>query len=352
MADEIKRLHYYDQQFLREPDFTDEQTYHLEMRRRHNRLLHGWGIADGLTVIKKSAHVITVQPGMAVDATGREIILSEPHDITFLGGAGERNKRYYVTIRYQEELTDPPPPQDIINPSDRTRVTESPDFPSPSSSVSTPGETLILGRVRLANSGNAPIHSINLDKRQYIPGIVPSGAIIIWTGAACPPGYDRVAELDNMFLRGGTNYNPNAGGSDTHTHTVPSHNHSIPNHNHSIPNHNHSIPNHNHSIPNHNHWVSGVDTGTNETSAFECNNSRIVSVHGNKGEDCDKVHSWHHHYAPGRYTNNKTGLKTNNKTGLKTNNKTGLKTNLSGNIDTTSQSSVPRHATVVFCRKR
>ena len=43
----IKRLNYFDAQFLGETDFTDEQTYHLEMRRRHNRLLHSWGVADG-----------------------------------------------------------------------------------------------------------------------------------------------------------------------------------------------------------------------------------------------------------------------------------------------------------------
>ena len=34
----IKRLHYFDRQFLVEADFTDEQQYHLDMRRRLNRL--------------------------------------------------------------------------------------------------------------------------------------------------------------------------------------------------------------------------------------------------------------------------------------------------------------------------
>ena len=43
----IKRLRYFDNQFLVEADFTDEQKYHLEMRRRLNRALHSFGIAAG-----------------------------------------------------------------------------------------------------------------------------------------------------------------------------------------------------------------------------------------------------------------------------------------------------------------
>ena len=41
----VKRLHYFDHQFLRADDFADEQSYHLTLRRLHNQLLHSWGIA-------------------------------------------------------------------------------------------------------------------------------------------------------------------------------------------------------------------------------------------------------------------------------------------------------------------
>ena len=52
MAEElaIKRLRYFNHQFLRVEDFQEEQDYHLRMRRRLNRVLHTWGVAEGLQV--------------------------------------------------------------------------------------------------------------------------------------------------------------------------------------------------------------------------------------------------------------------------------------------------------------
>ncbi len=56
--------------------------------------------------------------------------------------------------------------------------------------------------------------------------LVPSGAIILWTGANCPAGYTRLSALDGKFLVSGAAYQPAAGGSNTHSHTIPSHAHS------------------------------------------------------------------------------------------------------------------------------
>ena len=36
MSNQIERLRYYDGEYLRSYDFTDEQAYHIEMRRRLN----------------------------------------------------------------------------------------------------------------------------------------------------------------------------------------------------------------------------------------------------------------------------------------------------------------------------
>ncbi len=95
MPDEIKRLHYYDQQFLREPDFTDEQKYHMDMRRRLNRVLHGWGIVEGLKTVKKNNSTATIRPGMALDADGREIIVTQDQDVIIPGGPSNANKTRY-----------------------------------------------------------------------------------------------------------------------------------------------------------------------------------------------------------------------------------------------------------------
>lgn len=72
-------VNYYDRQFLRTQDFTDEQRYHLTMRWRHNIAQHIWGIVHGLTVaFDATSDSFTVGPGLAVDGYGREVILQEP----------------------------------------------------------------------------------------------------------------------------------------------------------------------------------------------------------------------------------------------------------------------------------
>jgi len=50
-------------------------------------------------------------------------------------------------------------------------------------------------------------------RAKEVDNAVPPGAIIMWTGSSCPPGWRRMAELDGKFLAGGTTYNTAAGGS-------------------------------------------------------------------------------------------------------------------------------------------
>jgi hypothetical protein len=79
MSDQpITRVHYYDGQYLRLQDFTDEQAYHIGMRRRHNIGGHSWGIVRGLELALEDAGNGLgpyVGPGLAVDGYGRELIL-------------------------------------------------------------------------------------------------------------------------------------------------------------------------------------------------------------------------------------------------------------------------------------
>ena len=48
--------------------------------------------------------------------------------------------------------------------------------------------------------------------------LVPTGAILLWTGSTCPAGYTRVSAFDGKFLVSDAAYNPAAGGSATHDH--------------------------------------------------------------------------------------------------------------------------------------
>ena len=99
---DIKRLNYYNSQFLVETDFNDEQLYHKQMRRFHNRALHTWGVVEGLQVVRvPNENKVTVSPGTAIDRLGQEIVLPKKSDAigldTFDAGA-----QVYVTIKYAD----------------------------------------------------------------------------------------------------------------------------------------------------------------------------------------------------------------------------------------------------------
>lgn len=108
MADDIKRLNYFDHQFLREKDFNDEQAYHLRLQRDHARLMHTPGIAEGLEVPDPptGSKTVTVRKGIAYDREGRRLVLAEDTEIE-LGHLGETATAVYLAIAYDETPTDP-----------------------------------------------------------------------------------------------------------------------------------------------------------------------------------------------------------------------------------------------------
>jgi len=110
----IDRIRYYDGEFLRAFDFTDEQTYHMEMRRRLNRYLHLYGIVRGLELTSPPAQggveQVSIQPGLAIDAFGREIYLFAPYTLGDADVTANRltNGTYDVWIRYNRTASTPP----------------------------------------------------------------------------------------------------------------------------------------------------------------------------------------------------------------------------------------------------
>jgi hypothetical protein len=117
-----KRPNYFQSQFLVVRDFKDEQTYHIEMLRRHNRLMHDWGVVRaGLQVTKpaKAGDNFTISAGSAIDSLGREIVLEPKSDsqpqVWTLGAdkvqaardtAGSQDVS--ITIAFQETDSDDP----------------------------------------------------------------------------------------------------------------------------------------------------------------------------------------------------------------------------------------------------
>src|SRR5262245_14743974 len=86
MAEPIQRPSFFEGQILGARDLAEEVDYGRGQRARHERVLHEWGIADGLAlstidrVAPDGTKFVDVMlaPGLAVDGTGREIAVPEP----------------------------------------------------------------------------------------------------------------------------------------------------------------------------------------------------------------------------------------------------------------------------------
>jgi hypothetical protein len=119
----IKRVQYFDHQFLQVADFTDEQAYHREMLELHNANLHTPGVATGLGVTFDSGSTkVTVAPGMAVDSNGMQIVLANSYDLEL--ASFPTSQTVYVVISHADQSTDPATDGSKNN----TRTTETPDI--------------------------------------------------------------------------------------------------------------------------------------------------------------------------------------------------------------------------------
>lgn len=96
-----QRPHYYHGQLLLEDDFIEEQRYHVNARRIHNRKLHGRGVVEGLTVSRESDQSITINAGVAIDDAGNEISIGTTKNISLAEfGANDLVK---VSLIYDED---------------------------------------------------------------------------------------------------------------------------------------------------------------------------------------------------------------------------------------------------------
>jgi hypothetical protein len=108
----VQRLRYFDGEYLRSYDFTDEQSYHIEMRRLMNLKLHLYGIVYGLELVMdqnsgaSGPYFFSIAHGMAIDRMGREIVVPAPYSLSnVLTAPGLGPGSYEVWICYQESET-------------------------------------------------------------------------------------------------------------------------------------------------------------------------------------------------------------------------------------------------------
>jgi hypothetical protein len=147
VADVIKRLHYFNGQFLREPDFTVEQSYHLQHQRDHVRLLHTPGIAEGLDIAPPPADAtaVTVNAGSAFDDQGRRFVLANNKTVELQGfGSGQA---VYITIAYRETQTDPTDEGGVTS-NPNTRWSEDPLVEPVTTAPANPNQKLVLARIQ------------------------------------------------------------------------------------------------------------------------------------------------------------------------------------------------------------
>ncbi len=111
----FERNRYFYGKLLSVDDFDTEQRYMNDKRRLINRLLHGSGVVCGLQVVEVDDLTISVEMGVALDFSGREIVVPEP--VTrrlsaidgFAGCEEEGNERgdLYLGIVYEEKVREP-----------------------------------------------------------------------------------------------------------------------------------------------------------------------------------------------------------------------------------------------------
>ncbi len=109
----LSRNYYYNGKLLVERDFVDEQLYHIAKSRMLNSVLHGEGTVCGLKLKEHPStecqtEYIYVEPGVAIDCCGREIVVTgnEPiHVAGLLEEAGlelDGTLDLFIAIKYDD----------------------------------------------------------------------------------------------------------------------------------------------------------------------------------------------------------------------------------------------------------
>jgi pSer/pThr/pTyr-binding forkhead associated (FHA) protein len=103
---ELRRVNPFRGLMIDADTWADAHDYHRDVARLHLLSAHGWGIAQGLEVVKdpSATDVLVVRPGLAIDQAGRALLLPEEVRLVVAGHEGQRR---YVVASYEEELTAP-----------------------------------------------------------------------------------------------------------------------------------------------------------------------------------------------------------------------------------------------------
>ena len=116
-AGALQRVNYFSGMLLGVDDFRAEQNYFRTRLNRHNRLLHGSGIASGLAVTVEdgtngpnglNGPQVSIAPGFALDRHGNEICVDKPTALALPARAAA----LLVQVSYAEQPCGPAPVAD------------------------------------------------------------------------------------------------------------------------------------------------------------------------------------------------------------------------------------------------
>ncbi len=129
----IERQQFFNGQRLLASDLQELEAFNREMRWLHNRSLHQPGIGNGYAVVgRKGDREVIIRPGYAIDADGREIVLTQTHiePIPPVAGDEGRPVPYFLTVSYPDDasLEKVETRQGICGSSDVVRLREEPIF--------------------------------------------------------------------------------------------------------------------------------------------------------------------------------------------------------------------------------
>jgi hypothetical protein len=98
----LERARFFSGQLITADDLTQDQIYFREKLRRHNRLLHGWGIVCGLEPEPAGGCVVAISSGYALGPTGDEIVIPEDVRIDVCKSDVVEGRTAYLAVRYAE----------------------------------------------------------------------------------------------------------------------------------------------------------------------------------------------------------------------------------------------------------
>jgi hypothetical protein len=151
-----KRVRFFDGQFLQDQDFVDEQKYHLDRVRRHTKLLHVAGVADGLAVGPAGANAVTVGPGTAIDSDGRQLVLAQALTVDLPAETFNNKRGIRLYLTYKENAVDRQTEEGAEN---DTRWQERPEVVrvGPGQAYSGTAPPVLLAEVALDDKGTVTV---------------------------------------------------------------------------------------------------------------------------------------------------------------------------------------------------